>query len=70
MKVWEIMSRDVEIASPPSNRFCIARRMADEKIGFMPVGGNDRLIGTVTDRHLVVRGLDDTLGSDASILTM
>ncbi|MDX3925475.1 MAG: CBS domain-containing protein [Shinella sp.] len=67
MKVSEIMSRDVDIASPQQTIAEIARRMADEQIGFMPVGEDDRLIGTITDRDLVVRGLADGLGGDAKV---
>ncbi|PKA42237.1 CBS domain-containing protein (plasmid) [Rhizobium sullae] len=67
MKVSEIMSRDVQIASPHQTIREIARKMADEEIGFMPVGENDRLIGTTTDRDLVVRALADGLGTDAKV---
>ena len=35
----------------------IARRMAEADIGFMPVGDKERLVGTITDRDIVVRGL-------------
>lgn len=65
MKVSEIMSRDVEIANPSQTIAEIARCMADRQIGFLPVGDNDRLVGTITDRDLVVRGLADGLGGDA-----
>lgn len=67
MKVSEIMSRDVKIANPQHTIAEIARRMADEEIGFMPVGEDDRLIGTITDRDLVVRALADGLGGDAKV---
>lgn len=67
MKVSEIMSRDVEIANPNQTIAEIARCMADRQIGFLPVGDNDRLVGTITDRDLVVRGLADGLGGDAKV---
>jgi len=35
----------------------IARKMLDEDIGCVPVGENDRLVGMVTDRDIVTRGL-------------
>jgi CBS domain-containing protein len=31
------------------------------------VGDNDKLVGTITDRDLVIRGLADELGGDAKI---
>ena len=48
MKVSDIMSRDVQVASPHQSIAEIAKIMADREIGFMPVGEDDRLIGTVT----------------------
>ena len=35
----------------------LAERMRKEDIGAIPVGENDKLIGIVTDRDIVVRGL-------------
>ena len=67
MKVLEIMSRDVQIANPQQTIGEIAKCMADEEIGFMPVGEDDQLIGTITDRDLVVRGLADGLSGDAKV---
>jgi len=55
MKVSEAMTRDVQIASPDERIQDIARRMADNDIGFMPVGDHDRLVGMITDRDIVVR---------------
>ncbi|MVA82557.1 CBS domain-containing protein [Agrobacterium vitis] len=67
MKVSEVMSRDVLIANPNDTIAEVARKMADAEIGFMPVGENDQLVGTVTDRDLVVRGLADRLDGNAKI---
>jgi CBS domain-containing protein len=44
-----------------------ARLMADLDVGVLPVGENDRLIGMVTDRDIVVRGLASGRGTDATI---
>ncbi|MGK9050731.1 CBS domain-containing protein [Neorhizobium petrolearium] len=67
MKVSEIMSRDVQIANPQQTIAEIARKMADQEIGFMPVGDGDRLVGSITDRDMVVRGLADGLAGDAKV---
>jgi CBS domain-containing protein len=45
----------------------IAKVMLKEDVGAVPVGENDRLIGMVTDRDIVVRGLAN--GRDPSTLT-
>lgn len=66
MKVSEIMSRDVHIARPDQTLQEVARAMADRDLGFMPVGDDDRLVGTITDRDIVVRALAQ--GRDGSTL--
>ncbi|MFC7396693.1 CBS domain-containing protein [Chelatococcus sp. GCM10030263] len=70
MKVSEVMTRDVCLARPDETLQDIAKRMATEDIGFMPVGDDERLVGTITDRDIVMRavaqGLDgSTLVRDA-----
>jgi CBS domain-containing protein len=35
----------------------IARAMRDQDIGCVPIGENDRLVGMVTDRDIICRGL-------------
>ncbi len=64
MKVSEAMHRDASWIDPAAPLPDIAARMKREDIGALPVGEDDRLIGMVTDRDLVVRGLgthDDPL---------
>jgi len=67
MKVAEMMSRDVQIADPNDSITQAARTMAMFEIGFLPVGENDKLIGSLTDRDLVVRALADGLPVDAKV---
>jgi CBS domain-containing protein len=57
MKVADVMTRDVQLASPDDTLGEVARRMATEDIGFLPVGENDRLVGTITDRDIVARAV-------------
>jgi CBS domain-containing protein len=57
MKVSEAMTREVEIIDPNAAVGDAARRMRDDNVGALPVGENDRLIGIVTDRDIVVRGV-------------
>jgi CBS domain-containing protein len=57
MKVSDAMTRNVRLASPGDSLSQIAKTMAEDDIGFLPVGDNDRLVGTITDRDIVVRGL-------------
>jgi CBS domain-containing protein len=55
MQIREIMSRDVELIDPNSTIRDAACIMRAEQIGALPVGENDRLIGMITDRDIVVR---------------
>ena len=57
MQIQKIMSKDVHIANPNMTIRDVARRMRADNIGSLPVGENDRLIGMVTDRDIVVRAV-------------
>jgi CBS domain-containing protein len=59
MFVRDVMTSGVDVADPGSTLAEIARRMRDANIGFMPVGEDGVLIGTVTDRDIVLRGVAD-----------
>ena len=57
MRIQEIMSRHVELADPNMTIRDIARKMRAENLGALPIGENDRLIGMVTDRDIVMRAV-------------
>jgi CBS domain-containing protein len=57
MQVQEIMTRGVEVIDPNTTIRDVARKMRADNIGALPVGENDRLIGMVTDRDIVVRAV-------------
>jgi CBS domain-containing protein len=59
MQVREVMTNTVRTVHPETRLAEIARVMRDEDIGSVPVAENDRLVGMVTDRDLVVRGMAD-----------
>jgi CBS domain-containing protein len=59
MNVQEIMSRDVELIDPNCTICEAARLMRDDNVGALPVGENDRLVGMVTDRDIVMRAIAD-----------
>jgi CBS domain-containing protein len=60
MKVREVMTADVYTCRPDDSIVQIAELMRDEDIGAVPVVEEDKLIGIVTDRDIVVRGLADS----------
>jgi CBS domain-containing protein len=66
MKVKDVMHRGVTWVEPSTPIREIARIMRDSDIGSVPIGENDRLVGIVTDRDIICRGVAD--GADANTL--
>ncbi|MEW5938872.1 MAG: CBS domain-containing protein [Chloroflexota bacterium] len=67
MKLKEIMTRDVEIVRPQDTLQTAAQKMRDRDIGFLPVFEKDELIGALTDRDLVMRGVAEGMNSKATL---
>ena len=63
MKIREIMTTNVECVPPETGVPELAKKMKSLDVGFIPVCENDRLLGTVTDRDIVLRCLGE--GKDA-----
>jgi CBS domain-containing protein len=57
MKVKDAMHKGVHWVSPDTPVFELAKSMREHGIGAIPIGENDRLIGMVTDRDIVCKGL-------------
>jgi CBS domain-containing protein len=55
MQVKEVMTEQVTVVNPDTRVSEIARKMRDEDIGAIPVAENDKMIGMVTDRDIVIR---------------
>jgi CBS domain-containing protein len=54
------MHRGVTWVEPATSIREIAQMMRDADIGSVPVGENDRLVGIVTDRDIICRGIADS----------
>lgn len=67
MKVQDVMHSGVTWVAPGTSLATLATKMRQEDIGAVPVGEDDRLIGIVTDRDIVCRGLAN--GRDLGTLT-
>ncbi len=67
MKVSDIMSRDVHLLSPEQTIREAASIMADIDAGALPVGENDRLVGMLTDRDIVVRAVAQGKSADTKV---
>ena len=57
MKVKDVMHKGVSWVQPDASLNAIAKIMKTEDIGAVPVGENDKLVGMVTDRDIICRGL-------------
>jgi CBS domain-containing protein len=57
MKVKDVMHKGVDWVSPDTPVTELAKLMREHNIGAIPIGENDRLIGMVTDRDIVCKGL-------------
>jgi CBS domain-containing protein len=66
MQLREVMTRDVELADPGMSLKEAASLMRDGDFGLLPVGENDRLIGTITDRDITIRAVAEGRGPNAT----
>ena len=57
MKVREVMHKGVDWVGPDTLLTDLAKLMRQHDIGAIPIGENDELIGMVTDRDIVCKGL-------------
>ena len=63
----DLMSRDVKVISPDMTIGEAARKMRDGDFGMMPVGENDRMIGTISDRDIAIRAVAEGKGADTKV---
>ena len=57
MQIKEIMSKDVKFVDPNTTIQEAAKIMREKDIGSLPIGENDRLVGMITDRDIVIKTL-------------
>ena len=57
MKVKDAMHKGVDWVNPDTPVSELAKLMCEHDIGSIPIGENDQLIGMVTDRDIVCKGL-------------
>ena len=68
MKIRDVMTKDVHLARPADPIQDVASRMAKGDFGFVPVADGDQLIGTITDRDIVVRALATGAAPSAAVV--
>jgi len=62
-----LMSRDVKVISPAMCIGDAAKEMRDGDFGMMPVGEDDRMIGTISDRDIAIRAVAEGMGPDTPV---
>lgn len=67
MRVRDVMSTRVDLIDPWTTLTQAAQIMRDDDVGALPIGENDRLVGMLTDRDIVVRGV--ATGKDVTATT-
>jgi CBS domain-containing protein len=67
MKVKEIMTTGVQVIHPDDSLQAAAQKMSSHDIGFLPVLEANHLVGVITDRDLVLRGVAQGMNSDAML---
>jgi CBS domain-containing protein len=54
--VRDVMTTNVEYCTPLDNVYEVAVKMKDLNVGAIPICEDDKLLGMITDRDLVIRG--------------
>ena len=67
MKVKEIMTSEVQVIHPDDSLQAAAEKMRSHDIGFLPVLDADQLVGVITDRDIVLRGVAQGLKSNTML---
>ena len=63
----DVMRRDVKVIGPDATLAQAAALMRDENFGMLPVGEEDRMIGTLTDRDITVRAVAEGLSGETAV---
>lgn len=67
MKVKDIMTEEVQVIHPDDSLEAAAQKMNSHDCGFLPVFEDDQLVGAITDRDIVVRGIAKGMNSKAML---
>lgn len=67
MKVTEVMTGNVETCSPRTSLQEVAAQMKELDVGSIPVTDNDKLVGIITDRDIVIRGIAEKKSLDRPV---
>jgi len=66
-RIKDLMSRDVKVISPDMSIGEAAKKMRDGDFGMLPVGEDDRMIGTISDRDIAIRAVAEGKDSGTKV---
>jgi CBS domain-containing protein len=66
-QIKDVMSQPVKILNPEASIKDAARQMREGDFGLMPVGENDRLIGALSDRDIVIRAVAEGMDTNTKV---
>ncbi|HZH58207.1 MAG TPA: CBS domain-containing protein [Metabacillus sp.] len=67
MNITEVMTTDVESCTHKSSCSDVALKMKKLEVGSIPICEDERLVGIVTDRDIVIKGIANNLSGETSI---
>src|SRR6185436_13441535 len=63
-RLSEVMTKNVQVISPEATIKEAAQQMRGGDFGMLPVGENDRMIGSISDRDIAIRAIAE--GKDST----
>jgi CBS domain-containing protein len=67
MNVAEVMTTNIDSCCPESTCKEVAMKMKDLDVGAVPICENEKLVGIVTDRDLVIKGFTNDYSGESTI---
>ena len=67
MNITEVMTTDVESCTTKSSCSDVALKMKELEVGSIPICEDEKLVGIVTDRDIVIKGIANNLSGETSI---
>lgn len=68
MNISDVMTRNVQVVAPDESLIEAARLMKEQDTGFLPVCDGDKILGSITDRDIVIRAVSAGLDPSNTIV--
>ncbi|MFL5322318.1 MAG: CBS domain-containing protein [Myxococcaceae bacterium] len=64
MQIKDVMTKNVQVIAPDASIVEAARMMKEQDTGFLPVCDGNKILGSVTDRDIVIRAIAQGLNAE------